>query len=78
LKVLTRLIERLSPLSIGQLFTTLEVGSVETFRKEITEFISVTERIQSIVARGERLSSDEAGVVRLCATELLEKVPEPL
>lgn len=47
------------------------------FRKEITEFISVSERIQSIVARGESLSSDEAGVVRLCATELLEKVSEP-
>ncbi len=48
------------------------------FRKEIADFISVSERIQSIVARGEPLSRDEAGVVRLCAAELLEKVPEPL
>jgi hypothetical protein len=48
------------------------------FRKEIVNFISVSEQIQSIVARGESLSKDEAGVVRLCATELLEKVPEPL
>lgn len=43
------------------------------FRKEIADFISVSERIQSIVARGEPLSRDEAGVVRLCATELLER-----
>lgn len=48
------------------------------FRREIADFISVSERIQSMVARGESLSRDEAGVVRLCATELLEKVPEPL
>lgn len=47
------------------------------FRREITDFISVSERIQSLVARGEPLSRDEAGVVRLCATELLEKVLEP-
>jgi hypothetical protein len=50
---------------------------VNGFRKEIRDFISVSERIQSVVARGERLSSDEAGVVRLCATELLKSVPEP-
>ena len=82
MKVLTRLIERLSSLSIGQFFTTLEAARMETyvngFRKEIRDFISVSERIQSVVARGERLSRDEAGVVRLCATELLKKVPEPL
>jgi hypothetical protein len=46
-------------------------------RKEILDFISTSERIQSIVAKGERLSRDEAGLVRLCAKELLEKVPEP-
>lgn len=60
----------------------LEVELMETynngFRKEIRDFISVSERIQSIVARGESLSRDEAGIVRLCATELLEKVSEPL
>jgi hypothetical protein len=48
------------------------------FRKEIRDFISVSERIQSIVAQGGQLSRDEAEVVRHCATELLEKVPEPL
>ncbi|UVT20123.1 MAG: hypothetical protein H8K03_20500 [Nitrospira sp.] len=48
------------------------------FRKEIRDFISVSERIQSIVAQGEALTTDEAGVVRLCAAELLAKVPEPI
>ena len=48
-----------------------------SFRQEIRDFISVSERLQSVVARGELLSRDEAGVVRLCATELLEKVSEP-
>jgi len=52
-------------------------SSTNGFRKEITDFISVSERIQSIVARGEPLSRDEAGIVRFCATELLENVPEP-
>jgi hypothetical protein len=60
----------------------MEVAPMENyrngFREEIVNFISVSERIQSIVARGESLSKDEAGVVRLCATELLEKVSEPL
>lgn len=55
----------------------METGT-NGFRKEIADFISVSERIQSIVARGELLTSDEAGVVRACAAELLEKVPEPL
>ena len=48
-----------------------------TFRKDILDFISVSERLQSMLAQGDRLSADEADVVRLCAAELLEKVPEP-
>lgn len=47
------------------------------FRSEIANFIAASERLQSMLAQGERLSSDEAGVVRFCAVELLEKVPEP-
>lgn len=47
-------------------------------RKEVRDWISVSERIQSVVAQGELLSRDEAGVVRLCAIELLAKVQEPL
>ncbi|MGC4098633.1 MAG: hypothetical protein QM706_16090 [Nitrospira sp.] len=47
------------------------------FRKEIANFIAASERLQSMLAQGDRLSSDEAGVVRFCAVELLEKIPEP-
>jgi len=48
-----------------------------TLRKDIANFISASERLQSMLAQGERLSSDEAGIVRFCAVELLEKIPEP-
>ena len=47
------------------------------FRPEIANFISASERVQSMLAQGERLSSDEADVVRFCAVEILEKVAEP-
>lgn len=47
------------------------------FRNEIANFIAASERLQSMLAQGERLSSDEAGVVRFCAVELLEEIPEP-
>ena len=48
-----------------------------TFRQEIAEFISASEQIQRILAQGGALTPDEAGVVRLCADELLAKVPDP-
>jgi|GEM_PF-5747168 len=47
------------------------------FRKEIAEFISASERLQSMLASGEHLSVDEVGIVRFCAVELLDKIPEP-
>lgn len=46
------------------------------FRPEITNFISASERVQSMLAQGERLSSDEAEVVRFCAVEMLERIGE--
>jgi hypothetical protein len=59
----------------------MEVARMNTYhngiRREVKELISVSERIQSVVAQGELLSRDEAGVVRFCSTELLAKVPEP-
>lgn len=45
------------------------------FRQEIANFISASERLQSMQAQG-TLFSDEAEVVRFCAVELLEKIPE--
>lgn len=49
-----------------------------SLRKEISDFVSVSERIQSILAQGENLSKDETGVLRFCATELLKNLPESL
>jgi hypothetical protein len=46
------------------------------FRREITDFISVSEWLQGVLARGEALSRDETEVVRLCVSELLERLPE--
>lgn len=45
---------------------------MDTLRKEIRDLISVNERLQSALAQGERLTDDEAGVIRMCANELLE------
>jgi hypothetical protein len=46
---------------------------MEQLRKEVRDLISVNERLQSALAQGERLTDDEAGIVRMCAKELLEK-----
>jgi hypothetical protein len=46
-------------------------------RKEVRDLISVNETIQSALLRGDCITDDEASVIRLCASELLEKVPEP-
>lgn len=46
---------------------------MDSLRKEVRDLISVNERLQSALAQGERLTDDEAGVIRMCANELLEK-----
>lgn len=46
-------------------------------RKEVRDLISVNEKIQSAIMQGDHVSDDEASVIRLCASELLEKVPPP-
>jgi len=46
-------------------------------RKEVRELISANEKIQSALAQGEAITDDEAALIRHCASELLEKVPEP-
>lgn len=43
-------------------------------RKEVRDLISAHERLQGLVARGERLSDDEAGMIRLSATDLLSLI----
>jgi hypothetical protein len=44
-------------------------------RKEVRELISVNEKIQSTLLRGDYITDDEAILIRQCALELLEKVP---
>jgi hypothetical protein len=46
-------------------------------RKEVRDLISLNEKLQSALLRGDHITDDEASVIRLCASELLEKVPEP-
>ena len=44
---------------------------MNTIRKEVRELISVTERIQSTIQKGDQLLDDEKGLVEMCASELL-------
>jgi len=46
-------------------------------RKEVRDLLSLNEKLQSALLRGDHITDDEASVIRLCASELLEKVPEP-
>lgn len=46
-------------------------------RKDVRDLISVNEKIQSAIMQGDPITDDEASVIRLCASELLEKVPPP-
>lgn len=46
-------------------------------RREIRDLITINEKIQSALLSGDRLTDDEAILIRQCANELLEKVPAP-
>jgi len=46
-------------------------------RKEIRDLISINEKIQSALLHGDRITDDEAVLIRQCASELLEKIPAP-
>jgi hypothetical protein len=54
---------------------------MHTIRKDVREWISINEKIQSAFAQGARLTDDEAGLIQMCANELLAKVsgsrPDP-
>lgn len=45
-------------------------------RKDVRDLISINERLQSALVQGDRLTEEERLIVRMCATELLEKVPD--
>ena len=46
-------------------------------RREIRDLITINEKIQSALLSGDRITDDEAILIRQCANELLEKVPAP-
>ncbi len=46
-------------------------------RKEVRDLISANERVLGLLAKGERLTEDEAGMLRLCATDLLLSIQAP-
>ena len=46
-------------------------------RKEIRDLITINEKIQSAVLHGDRITDDEAALIRQCASELLEKIQPP-
>ena len=50
---------------------------MNTIRKDVRDLISVNETIQSALVQGIHLTDDEAVLIRMCASELLEKVPAP-
>ena len=50
---------------------------MSTLRKEVRDLISINENIQSALLHGDRITDDEAVLIRQCASELLEKIPAP-
>ena len=50
---------------------------MNNIRKEVRDLIAINEKIQSAMLQGDRITDDEASIIRMCAAELLDKVPEP-
>ena len=49
----------------------MNMGPMNTIRKEVLDLISVNERIQSARAQGPQLTDDEQGLIEMCARELM-------
>ena len=60
-----------------EICTTLGEVNMNDLRKEVRELITINEKIQSALLQGDRMTDDEATLIRQCATELLEKIPPP-
>ncbi|HEU4683339.1 MAG TPA: hypothetical protein VFS39_02400 [Nitrospira sp.] len=45
-------------------------------RKDVRDLITLNEKIQSALMQGESLTHDEATIIRMCAAELLSRVPD--
>ena len=50
---------------------------MDTIRKEVRDLITLNERIQSALIRGEGLTETEMGIVRMCSAELLASMSPP-
>ena len=46
--------------------------------KDVLQLIFVTEKIEAASLEGKTFSGQEARLIRECATELLEAIPEPM
>ena len=46
-------------------------------RQEIRDLITINDKIQSALLRGDPITVDEATLIRQCASELLENIPAP-
>ena len=57
--------------------TALGEADMNMVRKEIRDLITINEKIQSALLNGDRITDDEAVLIRQCAAELLEKIPIP-
>jgi hypothetical protein len=44
---------------------------MDTLRKDVRDLITVSEKLQSALAQGERLTDDETGIIQMCSSELL-------
>jgi len=44
---------------------------MHAIRREVLDLITLNERVQSVLARGEQLTEDERALIRMCAKELL-------
>ena len=57
--------------------TTSGEVNMNNVRKEIRDLIIINEKIQSALVNGDRITVDEVMLIRQCASELLQKIPEP-
>jgi hypothetical protein len=49
----------------------MNMGPMNTIRKEVRDLISVNERIQSARTQGLQLTEDELGLIEMCTRELM-------
>jgi hypothetical protein len=49
-------------------------GIMEIMRKEVRDLISLNEKIQSAILRGERMTDTEREIIHMCVNELLASI----